>query len=132
LSVADLDSRLEEVASSAADLREKAHSAVTEHCRPLLIELESILRQTKASIVRTPRRPMSILCVPALMSDDFKPESDLLKWLDHSGSTLKGYEDVLRITLSIIACVARLDACGLAQGRLTIGTEAEPEKDDQA
>jgi hypothetical protein len=121
------------ISAAASALRDEMHEAVARVCRPALLELMRIHKGTRISVVRSPRMPASILCVPALMSDDFHAESDLVKWLAHSGQSYGRRGEIVEHVMTILTAVAQIDACGLAPAVLVIenedGYEGENEDD---
>ena len=119
------------VSATASALRDEMHESVARVCRPALLELMRMHRGTRISIVRSPRMPASILCVPALMSDDFHPESDLVKWLAHSGQSSRRRPEIVEHVMTILTAVAQIDACGLTPALLVIENDDGYEGEDE-
>jgi hypothetical protein len=127
----DAERTAQDISTIADALRDEMHESVARICRPALLELTRMHKGTRISIVRSPRMPTAIICVPALMSDDFHAESDLVKWLGHSGQDRKDRARLLELVMTIVTSVAVIDGCGLIPTTFVLENEADYEGEDE-
>ena len=127
----DAERTAQDISTIADALRGEMHESVARICRPALLELTRMHRGTRISIVRSPRMPTAIICVPALMSDDFHAESDLVKWLGHSGQDRKDRARLLELVMTIVTAVAVIDGCGLTPATFVLENEADYDGEDE-
>lgn len=118
------------VSTVASSLLDEMHESVARVCRPALLELSRLHKGTRISVVRSPRMPTAILCVPALMSDDFHAESDMVKWLSHSGQAARRRTEIVEHVMTIVTAVAQIDACGLTPRLFTVALEDDYQGED--
>jgi len=126
----DVERTAHVVSTVASSLLDEMHESVARVCRPALLELSRLHKGTRISIARSPRMPTAILCVPALMSDDFHAESDMVKWLSHSGQGARHRNEIVEHVMTIVTAVAQIDACGLTPRLFTITLEEDYRGED--
>ncbi len=127
----DAERTAHDICAIADALRCEMHESVARICRPALLELTRMHRGTRISIVRSPRMPTAIICVPALMSDDFHGEPDLMKWLGHSGQDGRNRARLLELVMTIVTAVAVIDGCGLTPTTFVLENDADYEGEDE-
>jgi hypothetical protein len=127
----DVERTAHVVSTIASSLLDEMHKSAARACRPALLELSGLHKGTRISVVRSPRMPTAILCVPALLSDDFHAESDLVKWLSHSGIASRRRNDILEHVMTIVTAVAQIDACGLAPRLFAISLDDDYDGEDE-
>lgn len=120
-----------QIAGIADALREEMHESVARACRPALLELTRLHKGTRISVVRSPRMPTALICVPALLSDDFHPESDLVKWLAHSGHGGVRRAEIVEHVMTILSAVSTIDTCGLAPATFSLENEEDYDGEDE-